>query len=77
MHTFNVEINRGPTQNITVKTGQHMLAALAALAILEHDTRDIEIIKIWAPHLPSVPPFFFIWEDGRVAQITGADPRKW
>lgn len=78
--TFNVEINRGLTQAITVKTGVYRLAALAALALVEHEPRDdFDIVKIWAPHLPSHGPYFFTWdsEAGAVSQLTGADPRKW
>lgn len=52
-YTFHVSINREPEQQITVRTGQYILAAAAALATLEHaessDGRDV--VKIWAPEI--------------------------
>lgn len=52
-YTFHVSINREPEQQITVRTGQYILAAAAALATLEHsessDGRDI--VKIWVPEI--------------------------
>lgn len=52
-HTFHVSINREPEQTITVRTGQYILAAAAALATLEHgesaDGRDV--VKIWSPEV--------------------------
>ena len=45
-----MEINGGPEQTVTNRTGQYGLAALAALALLEFDERDgRNIVKIWEP----------------------------
>lgn len=61
---FFVEINRGPTQVLTTKTGLYELAAAAALAMLDYQpTNDIEVVKIWNPELlPDYGPYFYYWK---------------
>lgn len=61
---FHVEINRGQTQVLEAKTSLYDLAAAAALAMLDYEpTNDIEVVKIWVPHLlPDYGPYFYYWK---------------
>lgn len=77
---FYIEINGGPTQTLEVKTGLYELAAMAALALLDYDSRDgFDVVKIWDPNLlPDYGPYFYTYGNpGGIGQLVGNDARKW
>lgn len=65
---FHVEINGGPEQTIETRSGQYVLAAMAALAQLEYkeerpDGKPGAFIKIWVPNLvPQYGPYYYEWD---------------
>lgn len=70
MRTFKVEINNGPTQEISVRTGIYKLAAMASLAMLEYDDeRDFDVVKIWCDDLvPEYGPYFYAWDGHQIGR---------
>lgn len=69
---FSVQINRGPTQTIETRSGLYVLAAGAALAMLEYEPLEegADIVKIWVPDLlPDYGPMFFAFHEGRIFHL--------
>lgn len=66
--TFKVQINGGPVQEITTKTGIYVLAAMAALAMLDYDeNEDYDVVKIWVEHLlPDYGPYFYAYDGHQI-----------
>ncbi len=76
MTTFHVQINDGPEQQVEVRSTQYHLAAVAALALLEHESRkpDPDIVKIWVPHLlPQYGPYFYPERKAKNLVLQGGD----
>lgn len=76
---FFVQIDGGTTHTIEVATGVYQLAAIAALAIIGCETKNVmNVVKIWTKNSSSQgEPYFFTWSSGEIGQLTGTDPRKW
>jgi len=80
MNKWAVEINKGPTQKFETRTSLYVLAAGAALAMLEYpeplDTDGADIVKIWCPELikhvdeyQQFKPMFYAFHEGRIFHL--------
>ncbi|ANJ76257.1 hypothetical protein ACUXPM_003765 [Ralstonia sp. 151470066-2] len=80
---FRVQINGGPEHVIAVLTGEYGLAALASLAMVEHEQRrgagqDYDVVKIWIPEQVKggYGPYFYAW-DGHSFSSCVPSERQW
>lgn len=73
MSVFSVQINGGPVQTLTTKTGVYELAAVAALALLDYEPQKTQFIKIWADELiDEWGPYVFAYSGGQISYLTDA-----
>lgn len=69
MQTYQVQINNGLEQELSVKTTQYALAALAALALLDYEKHvDYDVVKIWVTELPNHGPYFYAFDGHQVGR---------
>lgn len=80
---YHVEINGEAEQIVGVPTSEYALAALASLAILEHNERRVagreyDVVKIWIPEQVAggYGPHFYVWDGDRFSSVVPRE-RQW